>query len=99
MSKTKFHTHTKQKVKIMVLYILIFKFLNSRRIAKDPEVDGSQYSLHLITQHNRKYQRTIYLHFLFVQILLLSTYTHTHEKRINYRSKNKISFQIQVACC
>ena len=29
MSATKFHTHTKQQEKIIVLYILIFKFLDS----------------------------------------------------------------------
>jgi len=30
MSTTKFHTHTKQQAKLLVLYILIFKFLDSK---------------------------------------------------------------------
>jgi hypothetical protein len=34
MSETKFHTHTEPLQKIMVLYILIFTFLDSRREAR-----------------------------------------------------------------
>ena len=36
MSATKFHTHTKQQAKTIILYILIFKFWIANWKTKDP---------------------------------------------------------------
>jgi hypothetical protein len=57
MSETNFHTHTEPQAEIMVLYILIFMFLNSRREDKCSGLNGSKhYPSSISTIYNKKQQ-------------------------------------------